>query len=115
MPDFIQEYKIGSFLINNKRYLSDIKIVNKRPFYWNDRNRYNLEESNLNDLFKAKPEVIIIGTGASGMLKVSQDIKEMIKERNTGVVVEPTPQAVKSFNKAVKANLNVAAIMAATC
>ena len=47
-----------------------------------------------------KPELIVIGTGASGMMDVPDQTRMFIKRNNIKLIVEKTAEAVESFNKA---------------
>jgi hypothetical protein len=45
-------------------------------------------------------ENIIIGSGHSGMVKLSDDVIEFFKQKHCQVDLLPTPQAIEHWNKA---------------
>lgn len=111
----IEEYKFGSFKIDGKSYLDDIKIVNNRVRFWQTRIKHLLRQEEIKDLLDSKPEYIIIGTGATGFLKVPEEIKNSILMSRIKLLIQKTDQACKSFNSLAEQNKNVAAIFHATC
>ncbi len=61
------------------------------------------------------PDKLVIGTGSSGMMKISVGVLELCK--NCGIEVEAyqTAEAVEQFNDAVEAGTAVAACFHLTC
>lgn len=108
----IESYEFGKYLINGTVYEYDIKIINNKIKKWHN---HNMSKEDILDLVEAKPELIIIGTGAYGVIKVSKDIKELIKAKGIKLIIEKTEQACEEYNKAEKKGINVAAIFHGTC
>ena len=111
----IEEFKFGFFRIQGREYYDDIKIVNGRVKQWGDRKRHTLKVSNLKDILESKPELIIIGSGASGLLEVPHEVMEALQQQNIKAVIQKTQQACDSFNSAIAENKKVAAIFHGTC
>ncbi|MBW2977643.1 Mth938-like domain-containing protein [Candidatus Woesearchaeota archaeon] len=111
----IDNYTFGKFVIDGKDYNSNVILINKtvRPA----RHLPNHELS-LNDfvpLVEAKPEYIIIGTGASGVMPVPEDISNFIKEKGIKLIVEKTGDACQTYNALLKEEKKVAAFLHNTC
>lgn len=111
----IEEYKFGSFRIDGKQYLDDIKIVSGRVKFWQTRERHILKIEEMKDLIESNPEAIIIGTGASGFLQVSPEIRDEIMRKRIPLFVDKTESACKLFNDFIQKGKRVAAILHATC
>ncbi len=111
----IEEYKFGSFRVDGKQYLDDIKIVNGKVRYWQTREGHLLRLEEVKDLLDANPDIIIIGTGASGFLQVSPEIKDAVMQKRITLFVEKTELACKRFNDLVSKGKKVNAILHATC
>lgn len=111
----IEEYKFGSFRIDGKLYLDDIKIINNKVKYWQTRERHELKIEEIKDLLESRPDIIIIGTGASGGLQVSEDIKAVLTTKRITYFIEPTEKACKTFNELSAKGKRIAAIFHATC
>lgn len=110
----IQEYKFSSFIIDNKIYMGDIKIINNKIRYW-DREGHDLKLEQIKDLINVNPKTIVIGTGASGLLKVSDEIKKEAISKKIKLIIEKTEKACNICNELLKQGTNFAAILHSTC
>ncbi len=111
----IEAYRFGSYMIDGKEYRWDIKIINKRVIPWENRQEHNIFVEDVEDLIKAKPEFIVIGTGASGLVKVNDEVKKIAEDKNIKLIKDKTPIAVEEFNRLEKEGKDVCAIMHGTC
>lgn len=59
---------------------------------------------------KEKPEVVVFGTGAYGIVDVSQEVKDLLQKSGVRVVIEKTDKAVKEFNNLSKSEYVIAAL-----
>jgi len=110
----IEEFKIGSFKVDGKRYIGDIKIYKGKVHYWPDRYRQTLQMRDIAQILASKPEVLVIGSGCNGQLEIPKVLKETLTLQHIQTVIEKTPEACQTFNKLVKEQKNVAAIFHAT-
>ena len=110
----INEFKIGSFVVKGKKYLGDIKIIQGRVRYWQDRYKQLLREEDVQDILVKTPEVIIIGKGCNGLLEISEELERTIKRGCKELIIQKTPEAVETFNTLFKEGRDVAAIFHAT-
>lgn len=110
----IEEYKIGMFKIDGKTYVYDIKIADKVR-HWPDREGYELKIQNIQDLINKKPAILVIGTGANGMMNVSEEIKEILYAHKIKFFIEKNPKAVELYNQYLKEKKNICGIFPATC
>lgn len=53
----------------------------------------------LKEVFPESPELIIVGTGASGILSVGDDMSASLREKGIEIVAVRTPEAIRLFNK----------------
>jgi len=111
----IDSYTFGSFVVDGKKFDSNVSIINgvaKQARYLYD---HLLLESDFDKLIAAKPEIIIIGTGASGVVRVQEEIKELIESNGIKLVIERTGEACEIFNDLVKKGKKVCAFLHNTC
>ena len=94
----IDVYNYGNFIIDGRRYTSDIKIMRKQVIFW-EAEYNNMTLDNVRDIVMSSPEVIIIGTGFSGMLKVPPVVREYIEKRNVELIIEKTQEACRLYNE----------------
>ena len=74
----IQEFKIGSFFIDGKHFLGNVKISGNTIRYWDKPEDNFLYLYEISSMLKENPEVLVVGTGAAGLLKISDEVKNSI-------------------------------------
>lgn len=62
-----------------------------------------------------KPDIIVIGTGASGLMKVAAGLQQSLKEQGIELIAQPTGEAYKTFNMLVQQNKSAAGCFHLTC
>lgn len=111
--DKIQEYKLGSFIIEGKQFIGNVKIVGGKVRYWERPENQNFDVKDLHDLIDSGSEFFLIGTGAAGLLKVPDHVKRAITEKGIALFMGKTQDMVKRFNELDKDNKKVSAILCA--
>ncbi len=96
----IESYSFGRMIINRKEYLNDLVIFPDRIVsnWWRDEG-YLLQNADLAEVFAAKPKILIIGTGYSGMMKVSQEVRRYCMENDIKLIDALTEKAVQEYNR----------------
>jgi len=59
---------------------------------------------------KEEPDVVIVGTGVNGLMRVPDKTREYIESRGASLVVEPTRRACDIYNQVSKEAKVVAAL-----
>ena len=97
----IDAYSFGSIRIDGKTYTSDVILYPDGSINasWWRREGHNLHIDDLDRTKEMKPEIIIIGTGASGIMKVEKKTVEYLQKICRSIIVERTGKAVKRFNE----------------
>ncbi|MFC1697737.1 Mth938-like domain-containing protein [Nanoarchaeota archaeon] len=108
----IESYTFGEFIIDGRSYKHDIKIINNKIDKWHN---HSLSMDDMEEIFEANPDYIIIGTGASGVVKVIDKIQKEAESRKIELIILLTDEACDKFNELNKKGENVAAIMHSTC
>lgn len=103
----------GSIIIDGKKY-SDVLIVNNEILErdWGSGS-HRISNSEAEKLLIGSPDIIIIGTGQGGVLKVDNNVVEKIK-KNAEMFILKTPEAAKKFNELSK-DKKVNALIHTTC
>jgi hypothetical protein len=118
-----QENKFGMVKFDGKNYSHDIVIhtdgvVEKRNKNLS-RRKYDtshiLSAEEITDLLDEEPEILIVGRGQSGMLKIGKDTAELLYTKNVKLVDSPTPEAIEGYNKLKNQGKKLAAIIHITC
>ena len=95
----IQSYQFGEMVIDHQTYSSDLIIFPDRVFsgWWRIEGHW-LHIEDLSEVLKENPDVLILGTGYSGIMKVPKKLKEELARKNIEVIVTKTGKAVELFN-----------------
>jgi len=95
----IDAYSFGKIVIDEKTYTSDVIVYPDRvDSSWWRQEGHNLEKADLKDVLEAGPDVLIIGTGDSGVMHVPEGTVRFLESRGIQVLVEKTGKAVEIFN-----------------
>lgn len=95
----IKEYKFGSIVINNKVYNYDIEARwNNEVLRWFRKESHIINIEDVKRAVEQKPDVIIIGTGESGIAKVMENAKSEIKSKGIELFIDITGKAIEIFN-----------------
>jgi hypothetical protein len=107
----IDHYSFGTIIINGKTYTSDVIIYADHvdSSWWRKEGHY-LHSSDLDKALSAKPELLIIGTGYSGVMVVPEETVLFIKSKGIHVMAERTENAVELYNRLSKDKEIVAAL-----
>ena len=109
-PGLIDSYEFGAIVINGRRYTSDVIVFPERVIDdWWRKEGHRLRVEDLEEILehKPKPEVLVVGTGYYGLVKVSPEVENTLKSHGIELVAQPTRKACQTFNKLLKRNLLV--------
>ena len=112
----IERYSFSHIEVDGRTFTSDIIIYPDGRIldsWWRESGHYLVRED-IEEVLDARPQILIIGTGASGMMQV--DPRLLIALANEGVTVEelPTREAVARYN-ALYMSEKVAACLHLSC
>ncbi len=95
----IEEYKFGSIIIDGKTYEYDVEVRwTGEVLKWWRGESHVVDIEDVERAIDQNPDLIIIGTGESGLAKVTERTKEEILSKGIGLIVDKTEEAVKTFN-----------------
>ena len=107
----IEHYSFGRITIDGKTYTSDVIIYpGKVDTSWWRKQGHNLEVADLKDVISAKPQVLVVGTGATGFMKVPKETLSHLESKGIEVHVERTDKAAELFNQLQKDKIVIAAL-----
>jgi len=106
----IEEYHFGSITISGKTYNHDVEVrwtgaARGEPSppglevlkWWRKESHFVYPED-IKRAIKKNPEVIVIGTGESGVMEVGEEAKKEVEEKGIELIIDATEEAVKTFN-----------------
>jgi hypothetical protein len=95
----INEYHFGSITIDDKNYTHDVEVRwDGQVLDWQRAESHIIDEQDVKRAVAQNPEIIIIGTGEGGVAEVTETAKKFIKQKGIELIIDITPEAVKTFN-----------------
>jgi len=96
----IESYDFGRIVIDGVVYTSDVIIMgNKVAANWWRSEGHVLHASDVRHVLEEfTPEVVVIGTGYMGMMKVPEETKQYFQEKGVEFLIEKTRKACELFN-----------------
>ena len=111
----IDAYNFGEIVISGKKYSSDVIIFPDRvQDGWRRRKSHEVSLEDIAEILSESPEVLIVGTGAWGLVKALPEVEREVKERNIKLIAEPSGEACKRYN-GLSATQKVVAALHLTC
>ncbi|MCJ7568636.1 MAG: MTH938/NDUFAF3 family protein [Anaerolineales bacterium] len=114
-PPEIQSYRFGRIVIDDAVYKRDVIIFPDRvQSDWERIDGHNLALEDIVEALEDDPEVIIVGRGVFGRLKVSNDVRDLITELGIGLLIFRTEGACKAYNE-MRKRQRVIAVLHISC
>ena len=111
----IEHYRFGIIVIDGQDYTSDVTLRGAIVRPWRRLKGHNVAPVDIEAVVAEKPEILIIGTGAMSLMRVSNEARQFIEESGITLYSERTASAVKRFNEMCAEGANLAIAMHLTC
>jgi hypothetical protein len=107
----IDSYKFGKIVIDGKAYTNDVIIFpdHVKGNWWR-KSGHNLVPEDLSEVLDYGPDTLIVGTGASGVMKVPESTRKVVQDRGISIIIEKTDGAVEEYNRRREKETAVAAL-----
>ncbi len=95
----IESYRFGQITIEGKTYDSDLIIFPDRVEcdWWREEG-HQLRKGDLDQIVRESPEVLVVGSGSPGLLKVLPETEKYLQEEGIKLITEPTEKACQIYN-----------------
>ncbi|MBN1271259.1 MAG: hypothetical protein JXB26_03220 [Candidatus Aminicenantes bacterium] len=96
----IESYSFGKMVVDGQTYTSDLIIFHdKIDDNWWRISGHHLVTEDMKRILHVSPEIIVIGTGFYGLLRVDNKVREQLNSMNINLIAEKTKKAVESYNR----------------
>lgn len=96
----IDSYQFGQIEIEGKTYRSDLIIYQERiNGRWWRKEGHSLGIDDLSEVVRARPEILIVGTGRYEMMRIPQETKDYLSSLGIELIAENTEKACETFNR----------------
>jgi hypothetical protein len=111
----IESYAFGRMVIDGKTHTKDLILLPSRILEgWWRQEGHALHSADLEEVIEVQPDLLIVGQGANGRMRVTDDAKQALDRAGIEFVASPTPQAVQRYN-AASGGKTIAAAFHLTC
>jgi hypothetical protein len=111
----IDGYEFGEITIDGKTYHHDVIIYKDRvDDAWRRGESHKLSLGDIAQILDKKPEILVIGTGADGVMNVPADVITSIEAKGIRVIAKKTGDACEEYNS-LSPSKNVIAALHLTC
>ena len=113
----IAQYTTGSHMtVQGTKYHKDLKIIHGQvKGNWWRKEGHRLDAADISDILSAKPDVLVIGTGYAGRMRVPASLRTTMQDEHIEVIAERTANATKTFNRLFNQGKDVAGAFHLTC
>jgi len=112
----IDSYSFGQIVVDGKRYTSDIIIFpNRIKDNWRRKEGHCLNIEDLKEVIQEKPEILVVGVGYFGFVRVPVEVKEYVKSKGIDLITQSTKVACITFNSLLKSKKKVVAALHLAC
>ena len=110
----IDSTKFGEVTVDGKTYYSDVRA------WWDGKveMREGSRTFGMNEfitLLRKKPEMVVLGTGHPGSLKVLPEVGQAAEDQGVEIFAETSSKAIEMFNAFVADKKKVVAVIHVTC
>jgi len=112
----VESYRFGQMVIDGRTYHRDVMILPGRVCdgWWRETG-HRLSIADLEEAFKAKAQVLVIGTGFSGLMQVPAETSRELGQRGIELHVLHTAGAWALYNQLVSGDRRVVAAFHLSC
>ena len=95
----IDSYQFGLIVVSGKKYTSDVIIFPDRiRDNWWRKTGHQLCLKDIGEVMTENSEVLVAGTGASGLMRVLPEVEQDVETQDIKFVVRATAQACHTYN-----------------
>jgi len=107
----IDSYQFGEIVISGKKYSADVIIFPDRVIdnWWRETG-HELCLEDITGIIKEKLDVLVVGCGVQGLMKVLPEVEEIAQAQGIELIVETTDRACDTYNQLCRSQRIVAAL-----
>jgi hypothetical protein len=112
----IDAYSFGSMTVEGRVYDKDLIVFPDRvKSGWWRKEGHTLLIEDLEEVLNYKPQVLVVGRGAYGVMEIPLSTKEALKRHSIEVIDKDTDEACKIFNRLIQEGKRVVGAFHLTC
>ncbi len=95
----VESYRFGHMVVDGEEHTNDLILLPDRILsnWWrNEGHRLSVED--LEAVFDAGPDILVVGTGAQGVMNVPPETRRAIEEKGIDLEIARTGEAWRMYN-----------------
>ena len=109
--NIIDSYQFGQVVVSGKKYTSDVIIFPDRVRdNWWRKMGHQLCLKDIAEVMTEKHEALVVGTGASGLMRVLPEVERGVETQGIKLIVEATDKACHTYNRLCHSQRTIAAL-----
>ena len=111
----IESYRFGHLVVDGQVHQRDLIILPGRVLGgWWRKQGHVLHTEDLEAVFEASPDLLVVGQGASGLMEVAPETAQALEAAGIELVAQHTEKACQTYNR-LREQSPVAAALHLTC
>ncbi|MBD3245542.1 MAG: hypothetical protein GF333_00840 [Candidatus Omnitrophica bacterium] len=112
----IEGYSFGRMKVGGNTFEKDLILYPDKiePNWWREQG-HALSANDLRTVFQFKPDILVVGQGAFGRLRIPPETGSELKKRNIELISGTTDDMCPMFNRYVQNGKRVAGAFHLTC
>jgi hypothetical protein len=112
----IESYSFGRITIDGQTYSKDVIILPDRVWdgWWREEG-HALSVADLDVALEANPDLLVVGSGSFGLMKVSPETRAEVNARGIELHVAKTKKATQLYNTFARRGARVVAALHLSC
>jgi len=112
----IEAYEFGRIVVDGRSYSADLILYPDRvQANWWRRAGHELCPEDIAEVLAGRPQVLVVGTGESGRMRVLPETEALLQERGIQLIALPTGAACRTYNQLRSTGSNAVAALHLTC
>jgi hypothetical protein len=95
----VESYAFGRMVVDGEKHTNDLILLPDRvEGNWWRNEGHRLSADDLDPVFDAEPDVLVVGTGANGVMDVPRETREAITDAGIELRIAKTGEAWRTYN-----------------
>lgn len=112
----IESFSFGTITVDGRKYSNDILLLPPLVVspWWREEG-HRLDKGDLLEVLKYRPDILVVGTGVTGMMRVPDSTVREVESTGMRVAIFTTDKACEHFNSLMEKGEKAAGAFHLSC
>ena len=111
----VGSYRFGSVEVDGEVYDHDMIYCRGKILRWWREKGHKVSRADVASLLEQPPDVVVFGTGAAGLMRVTNEAQAALEGAGIEVIAERTARAIERYNALTAEGRDIALAIHLTC